>query len=161
MTSRTSAVLALVADSVTNLMLCFLLLLAMMWASVVCERGRELRQGGQAPEQWRSARESQLKRRGARLHTKDNATRKARRAAQSSASPDLLSFRSNSADAFRGTLRSPESLERPAEWTQQSLVVGATSPSQESSNTDWRGADPRARGTRAQSSQAAQKRTST
>lgn len=52
MTSRTSAVLALVADSVTNLMLCFLLLLAMMWASVVCERGRELRQGGRAPEQW-------------------------------------------------------------------------------------------------------------
>lgn len=79
----------------------------------------------------RSAGESQLKRRTACLHTKDNATRKARKAAKSSASPDLLSFRSNSADAFRGTLRSPESLQRPAEWMQQSLVVRVTSPSQE------------------------------
>ena len=42
MTSRTSFVLALVADNVTNLTLCFLLLLAMMWASVVCDRGQSV-----------------------------------------------------------------------------------------------------------------------
>lgn len=62
---------------------------------------------------------------------------------------------------FRGSLRSPDSLERAAEWTQQSLAVDATSPSQESSNTGQRGADPWAGGTTAQSSQAARKRTST
>lgn len=51
MTSRTSVVLALVADNVTNLMLCFLLLLAMMWASVVCEKteGGSCETEGRAP----------------------------------------------------------------------------------------------------------------
>lgn len=131
MTSRTSVVLALVADNVTNLMLCFLLLLAMMWASVVCERGRELRRrdghqhAHQQPGHCRARQESQLKQRGVCLHTKDNATHKAGKAAKSSANPNLLSFMSNSADGFRGTLRSAESLERAAEWTKLSLVAGA------------------------------------
>lgn len=108
MTSRTSGVLALVADSVTNLMLCFLLLLAMMWASVVCgDRGQAARwrDGRQhLPEAWtpmRSAAEDQLKQRGASSHTK-NATREAGKAAQRSAHSDLLSFTSNSTDAFQG-----------------------------------------------------------
>ena len=167
MTSRTSVVLALVADNVTNLMPCFLLLLAMMWASVVCERGQELRRrdghqhAHQQPGHCGARQESQLKQLGVCLYTKDNATHKAGKAAKSSANPNLLSFMSNSADAFRGTLRSAESLERAAEWTQLSLVAGETSPSQESSNTDQRGADPRARGTTARSLHAVQKRTST